>query len=70
MKFIGITGGVGAGKSTVLAYLKENYKCHENLIYIKKNYSSLVTVHTPLSRGIQAKIPLPQAIWNELKRLL
>ena len=24
----------------------------------------------PLSRGIQAKIPLPQAIWNELKRLL
>ena len=28
MKFIGITGGVGAGKSTVLAYLKENYKCH------------------------------------------
>ena len=28
MKFIGITGGVGAGKSTVLAYLRENYKCH------------------------------------------
>ena len=25
----------------------------------------LVTVHTPLSRDIQAKIPLPQAIWNE-----
>ena len=23
------------------------------------------TVHTPLSRDIQAKIPLPQAIWNE-----
>ena len=39
-------------------------------VLIKKNYSSLVTVHTPLSRGIQAKIPLPQAIWNELKRLL
>ena len=24
MKTIGITGGVGAGKSTVLAYLEEN----------------------------------------------
>ena len=23
-----------------------------------------VTVHTPLSRDIQAKIPLPQASWN------
>ena len=27
MKFIGITGGVGAGKSTVLTLLKENYSC-------------------------------------------
>ncbi len=27
MKFIGITGGVGAGKSTVLSFLKENYNC-------------------------------------------
>lgn len=27
MKFIGITGGVGAGKSTVLTLLKENYNC-------------------------------------------
>ncbi len=26
MKFIGITGGVGAGKSTALAYLRENYR--------------------------------------------
>lgn len=25
MKVLGITGGVGAGKSTVLAYLKERY---------------------------------------------
>ena len=25
MKTIGITGGVGAGKSTVLAYLEEKY---------------------------------------------
>lgn len=27
MKIIGITGGVGAGKSTVLHYLKNNYSC-------------------------------------------
>lgn len=27
MKFIGITGGVGAGKSTVLSLLKDNYNC-------------------------------------------
>ncbi|MBO7339417.1 MAG: dephospho-CoA kinase, partial [Lachnospiraceae bacterium] len=27
MKFIGITGGVGAGKSSVLAYILENYPC-------------------------------------------
>ena len=27
MKFIGITGGVGAGKSTVLALLKDNFNC-------------------------------------------
>lgn len=26
MKFIGITGGIGAGKSTILAYLRENYR--------------------------------------------
>ncbi len=26
MEFIGITGGVGAGKSTILAYLRENYR--------------------------------------------
>lgn len=27
MKFIGITGGVGAGKSELLAYIKEHYHC-------------------------------------------
>ncbi len=27
MDFIGITGGVGAGKSAILAYLSQNYKC-------------------------------------------
>ena len=27
MQVIGITGGIGAGKSQVLQYIKENYKC-------------------------------------------
>ncbi|MCD7865531.1 MAG: dephospho-CoA kinase [Clostridiales bacterium] len=27
MFFIGITGGVGAGKSAILNYMKENYRC-------------------------------------------
>ncbi len=27
MIFIGITGGVGAGKSVILNYMKENYRC-------------------------------------------
>ena len=27
MKFIGITGGVGAGKSSILAYIREHYPC-------------------------------------------
>ena len=27
MKFIGITGGIGAGKSEILKFIKENYKC-------------------------------------------
>ena len=27
MKFIGITGGIGAGKSTVLSLLEENFNC-------------------------------------------
>lgn len=27
MRFIGITGGVGAGKSAILSYIKEHYNC-------------------------------------------
>ncbi len=27
MRFIGITGGIGAGKSLILSYLKDNYSC-------------------------------------------
>lgn len=28
MKVVGITGGIGAGKSQILAYLKEHTRCH------------------------------------------
>lgn len=31
MKFIGITGGVGAGKSEILKYIKKHYKCEIHL---------------------------------------
>ena len=31
MKLIGITGGVGAGKSAILSYLQENYNCRVEL---------------------------------------
>ena len=27
MKFIGITGGVGAGKSEILSYIRKHYRC-------------------------------------------
>ena len=27
MKVIGITGGVGAGKSEILSYIRERYNC-------------------------------------------
>lgn len=27
MKIIGITGGVGAGKSEILSYISKNYSC-------------------------------------------
>lgn len=39
MKFIGITGGVGAGKSQVLAYIKEHYLCE---IYLADEVAHLV----------------------------
>ncbi len=39
MKFIGITGGVGAGKSEVLAYIKAHYSCE---IYLADEVAHLV----------------------------
>lgn len=39
MRLIGITGGVGAGKSAVLAYIREHYKCE---IYLADEVAHLV----------------------------
>lgn len=39
MKFIGITGGIGAGKSELLGYIKKHYKCE---IYLADEVAHLV----------------------------
>lgn len=39
MKFIGITGGVGAGKSALLKYIEKHYKCR---IYLADEVAHLV----------------------------
>ena len=38
MKTIGITGGVGAGKSLILEYLEKHYNCRV-LLAIRSSYS-------------------------------
>lgn len=39
MKFIGITGGIGAGKSEILQYIRKHYKC---AIYLADEVAHLV----------------------------
>lgn len=39
MRFIGITGGVGAGKSEILQYIRQNYECE---IYLADQVAHLV----------------------------
>ncbi len=39
MRFIGITGGVGAGKSEILGYIRKHYKCE---IYLADEVAHLV----------------------------
>ncbi len=39
MHFIGITGGVGAGKSEILAYIRKKYRCE---IYLADEVAHLV----------------------------
>lgn len=41
MKFIGITGGVGAGKSKILNYIKSHYRCE---IYLADEAAHLVKI--------------------------
>ena len=41
MRLIGVTGGVGAGKSQVLSYINEHYKCR---IYLADEVAHLVKV--------------------------
>lgn len=39
MRFIGITGGVGAGKSEILAYIQKHYRCE---VYLADEVAHLV----------------------------
>ena len=39
MRFIGITGGIGAGKSEILQYIRKHYKCE---IYLADEVAHLV----------------------------
>lgn len=39
MRFIGITGGIGAGKSEILQYIRQHYKCE---IYLADEVAHLV----------------------------
>ena len=39
MRLIGVTGGVGAGKSSILEYIKKHYKCR---IYLADEVAHLV----------------------------
>lgn len=39
MKFIGITGGIGAGKSEILGYIRQHYKCE---IYLADEVAHMV----------------------------
>ena len=39
MRFIGITGGIGAGKSEILGYIEKHYKCE---IYLADQVAHLV----------------------------
>ena len=42
MRFIGITGGVGAGKSEILDYIRKHYSCE---IYLADQVAHLVKLN-------------------------
>lgn len=53
MRFIGITGGIGAGKSELLDYIRKHYKCE---IYLADQVAHLVK--RPGSRSYDALVRL------------
>lgn len=53
MKFIGITGGVGAGKSKILKFIKSHYRCE---IYLADEAAHLVKI--PGTECYQALVEL------------
>ena len=53
MRFIGITGGVGAGKSEILNYIRKRYPCE---IYLADEVAHLLK--QPGSRGYQELVKL------------
>ena len=53
MRFIGITGGIGAGKSEILHYIGERYKCE---IYLADEVAHLVK--QPGTRGYEELVKL------------
>ncbi len=53
MRFIGITGGVGAGKTEILKYIGQHYKCE---IYLADDIGH--KVKEPGTEGYQALVEL------------
>ena len=62
MEFIGITGGIGAGKSTVLSLLKENFNC--KVLLADEVAAELMTPGHQCFDEVVA-LPWPSSILNE-----
>ena len=62
MKFIGITGGIGAGKSTVLSLLKENFNC--KVVLADEVAAELLTPEHLCLEQV-ASLPWPESILTE-----
>lgn len=60
MRFIGITGGVGAGKSEILAYIRQHYLCE---IYLADEVAHLVK-----AKGTKCHEALVQLLGQEILR--
>lgn len=51
MRFVGITGGIGSGKSVVMDYLKEHTSCE--IVYADDLAKELYAPGTPLNQNLQ-----------------